>query len=171
MAKKGAKYKKLSWKAQIFGILGVITAVVFMPTTIMLCFAMLPTVVAALVDKTKKGTKALTVGAMNLAGTTPFLIDLWAQGHRSDIALTIITDPRTIIVIYCAAGIGYLIDWAMTGIVATFMAQRGKSRIQEIEERQKALEKRWGREVSGDIPLDQYGFPIEGFEEDPQDAP
>ncbi len=141
--------------------MGFIAMIVFLPTTIFLFFAMMPTLVASLVDRSGKGTRALTVGAMNLAGSTPFLLELWTGGHTAENALTLISNPRTIIVIYCAAGIGYLIDWAMSGIVATVMIQRSASRLKEIKKRQADLVERWGQEVTGLLPLDAYGFPFE----------
>jgi len=152
-------------RGQVLILFSLISAIIFMPTTIMLFLGMLPTLVAGLVDRSGKGTKALTVGSMNLAGCTPFLLDLWTIDHSSENALRIISDPRTIIVIYCAAGVGYLIDWAMSGIVGTIMVQRSGYRMKEIKKRQAALVERWGPEVTGKIPLDAYGFPIEKSEE------
>lgn len=165
--KTGKKKRKRrgGWSAQLLGLFAFITAIVFMPTTIMLFLGMLPTLVAGLVDRSGKGTKALTVGSMNLAGCTPFLLDLWTTGHTAENAMAIISDPRTIIVIYCAAGIGYLIDWAMSGIVATVMIQRSGFRLKDIKKRQAALVEKWGQEVTGVLPLDAYGFPIEKAEE------
>lgn len=163
--KKARRRKSKGAGAQLLGLFSLVAAVVFMPTTILLFFGMLPTLVAGLVDRTGKGTKALTVGSMNLAGCTPFLFDLWTKGHTAENALAIISDPRTIIVIYCAAGIGYLIDWAMSGIVATIMIQRSASRLKEIKKRQAALVERWGPEVTGTVPLDAYGFPVEKQDE------
>src|SRR5262245_494370 len=97
----------------VLGIAGVLTAVIRQPTTSLLTLGMLPTVVAAVIDRTGKGTKAITVGAMNLAGCTLYLLQLWTTGHTKEIALTLISDPRNIITIYCAAGVGYMIDWMM----------------------------------------------------------
>lgn len=155
------KKKKSHVKGQLLGVVGLIAAIVFMPTTIVLIMGMIPTIVAAVIDRSGKGTKALTVGSMNVAGCSPFLIDLWTKGHTPEMAVSIITDPRTIIVIYSAAGIGYLINWAVAGIVGTIMVERGKIRIKDIKKRQAALVERWGKEVTGDIPLDAYGFPLE----------
>ncbi len=161
MAKFKKKKKKASGKGQLLGIFGLFTAVIFMPTTIVLLMGMIPTVIAAVTDRTGKGTKALTVGAMNLAGCTPFLIELWSTGHTPEIAVTIITDPRAMSVMFASAGVGYLISWAMSGIVGTVLVQRSGVRIKDIKKKQEALVQRWGVEVTGDIPLDPYGFPIE----------
>ncbi|PJB71097.1 MAG: hypothetical protein CO093_06045 [Alphaproteobacteria bacterium CG_4_9_14_3_um_filter_47_13] len=155
------KKKKISGRGQVIGIACFFTAIVFAPTTIVLFIGMIPTIVAALLDRSDKGAKALTVGAMNLAGCTPFLIDLWIRSHTPEMAIKIIADPLTIIVIYSAAGIGYLISWSMSGIVGTIMVQRSVSRMKDIEKRQEALVERWGQEVTGEIPIDSEGFPLE----------
>lgn len=147
--------------ARIFLILGLIMAAVFLPTTVLLAVGMLPTLVAALVDRSRRKTRAITVGAINLAGCTPFLLDMWTQGQSFEKAVSIIMDPTAIIVMYAAAAVGYMIDWAMSGIVASVLFQRGLARQQEIEKRQQELVVRWGQEVTGSIPLDEKGFPIE----------
>lgn len=161
MAVSSKRRKKATWKGQILGLVALLTAVVFMPTTILLMLGMIPTVVAAVIDRTGKGTKALTVGAMNVAGCSPFLIRLWTEGHTTELAVTIITDPRAMSIMYAAAGIGYLIDWAMSGIVGTIMLQRSSHRLETIKSKQEELIARWGLEVTGDLPLDLYGFPLE----------
>ena len=161
MAKKDKdKKKKSGWGLQIMMIFGLLAAVLFMPTTILLVVGMLPTVVAALIDR-KGGARAITVGALNLCGCIPFLMDLWTKGHTTELAVSLITDPLTIIVMYAAAGIGYMIDWALSGIVATILVQRSMSRMEAIRKRQAELVERWGREVTGELPLDSEGFPID----------
>lgn len=167
---KGGKGRKSGLGASIIGVFSLVTAFVFMPTTVLLIFAMLPTVAAGLSDRMRGETRALTVGSMNLAGTTPFLLDLWMTGHNLDNAFAIVSDPKTIIVIYCAAGVGWIIDWAVTGIVATILQQGGVRRLQDIKDRQADLKERWGVEVTGDVPLDPYGFPLEGAEDGAEPA-
>lgn len=137
-----------------------ILAVVFVPTTVMLTIGMLPAIVASLVDRTKERTLGLTVGAMNLAGCVPFVIDLWTSQHSIDRSVEILSDPLTIVVMYMAAGVGYVIDWALTGIVAVFLTENGKARLESIDQRQKQLVARWGAEVSGDVSLGPDGFPV-----------
>lgn len=162
--KKKTRSGKGGWQGQILSLVGIVSAIVFLPTAILLLFGMIPTIVAAVVDKSKKGTKVLTVGAMNMAGCTPFLIELWTKEHTREYAMTLATDPRTVIVIYCAAATGYLIDWSLSGLVATMLVQRSHKRVENIRTEMEGLTKRWGREVTGELPLDQYGFPLEGDE-------
>jgi hypothetical protein len=62
---------------------------------------------------------------------------------------------------YSAAGIGYMIDWALSGIVATIMIQRSSGRLKAIRTRQDEMVERWGREVTGEMVLDSEGFPLD----------
>lgn len=159
------KRKKLGWRGQIILIFGMIAAVVFLPTTMVLLVGMVPTLVACLADRTAERVRGLTVGSMNMAGCAPFIVDLWTSGHTPDRAVEIAFQPLAIIVMYAAAGLGYLIEWAMSGIVATFLNQKAVRRLSDIEAEQQKLVERWGREVTGEIPLDPYGFPLEKPEE------
>jgi hypothetical protein len=163
--KKAVKKKSniLGWRAQVFWLVILLTAVVFMPSTILLIFGMMPTIVSAAFGSAEKKSRAITVGAFNICGCTIFLLHLWGIGHEIDNAVLIVTDPRSIIVMWCMAGVGYLFDWALTGVVARFMVDKGNTRVEEIKKQQKELIERWGPEVSGEIPLDSRGFPVEGY--------
>lgn len=163
MAKK-RKSGKRSWQGQLFLVMGIILGVVFLPSTFLLMVGMVPTPVAAFVDRTRASSKVITVGSMNLAGCSPFLFDLWIQGHDFDTSMKIALNPQAIVVMYAAAGVGYLLDWAMTGLVSGVMVKRGEARARVIREEQAKLVERWGRKVTGELPLDAHGFPLEGSE-------
>lgn len=151
----------MSFHSRIMIVAALLLSVVFLPTTLLLCIGMMPTLVAALVDRSRRKTKAITVGSINLAGCTPFMLEMWMQGQTFEKAVEIIVNPTAIIVMYMAAAVGYLIDWAMSGIVASVLYQKGLSRRGEIQKRQRELIERWGEEVTGNIPLDEHGFPLQ----------
>lgn len=162
---KAEKPKKKSraragFRAQVMFIFLVIAAAVFMPTSVMLCIGMMPTLVANLIDRSRRKSKVLTVGAMNLAGCTPFLLQLWYSEHTLERSLELVLNPLTIVVMYVAAAIGYLVDWAVTGFVAGLLYQKGLARQKDIINLQEALVRRWGPEVTGEIPLDNQGFAV-----------
>lgn len=152
---------KRTWTGQIFLVMGVIMGIIFLPSTFLLMIGMVPTPVAAFVDRSRKGSKVMTVGAMNLAGCSPFLFDLWLKGHTFDASMMIALNPKAIIVMYAAAGVGYILDWALTGVIAGAMVHRGESRAKVIREEQDTLVQRWGRKVTGEVSLDEFGFPME----------
>ena len=158
-----AKTKKpLGLRGQLALGFFVALGVVFSSTAVILFFGMLPTIAAYYYDRSKEKLTALTVGAMNLAGCFPFVLELWVgEGHNIDAGLSKLKELRTAVIIYMAAAIGWLLDWAMTGIVATIMVQKGRARLQDIEKRQETLIKRWGKEVTGKVPLNSEGYPID----------
>lgn len=164
--KKRKKKTALGWQGQVLLIFMLLAALAALPTTVMLFLGMLPTAVAAFIDRTAEKTRVLTVGAMNLAGCSPFILQLWTSEHSIENSVMIVTDPRTIIVMYCAAGIGYMIDWTVSGLVGAFMVSRASSRREQIAKHQEEMVARWGREVTGEIPVDSFGFP---FDSDPEE--
>ena len=53
----------------------------------------------------------------------------------------------------------------------TVMTQRSKIRLSDMDKRRKNLIERWGEEVTGDMPLDEYGFPLEQKQPDEEKKP
>lgn len=157
-----AKLRNMSWGGRLLLAVLAIASVVFLPTTILMAVGILPTVVARMTDRTPERMRVLTVGFMNFAGCFPFWFQLMETGHKIDNSLAILSDPLTVVVMYACALIGYVLEWVSTAIVSGLMVQKGKSRLENIKKYQADLVKKWGTEVSGEIPIDEYGFPVEG---------
>lgn len=129
--------------------------VMFIPIAVIMIVGMAPTVVAGMIDKSKEKLKAITIGFMNFAGCYPYLLELVARhGNDPKVAFNIILDPLNIVIIYTAAGVGYLIEFGVVKSVAGFLKQSAQKRIEEIAVKQQEMVERWGEEVTGDIPLD-----------------
>lgn len=139
------------FKFKLFSIIAMIAAVIFYPTTLVLMVGMMPTLVAFIVDRTRRKSKVIAVGAMNLAGCSPFILKLWMENNSIENAWSIVSDPRSIVVIYTLAVVGYMLEWALTGTIATILYQRGFARREEIDRRQIHLIDRWGQDVAGNI--------------------
>ncbi len=161
MPKLAKRKNKSGWREQVFLTFLFITAVVFVPTTLMLTIGMLPAIVASFIDKSKEKMLGLTVGAMNLAGCTPFVLQLWTTSHTISGAVEILSDPLTIVIMYFAAAFGYMLEWSLTGMVVVFVTEKAKLRLDEIEKTQEDLVRKWGPEVTGKIKLGEDGFPLE----------
>ena len=129
--------------------LAFITAVgvVFLPTSMLLFVGMLPSLVAYIFISRCSSAKVSTISAMNLVGCIPFIFKLWASGNDFEASMEIITNPRYMVIIYTAAMFGYMIDWVVTGIVSSFLYQRGVKRMAAIKKRQKELVTQWGDDV------------------------
>ncbi|HNQ91439.1 MAG TPA: hypothetical protein PKI93_00740 [Alphaproteobacteria bacterium] len=153
------KKKQNSLKSRVLLVAFLLSAVAVLPTTTLFFFGLLPSIVSRFVDRSRQKNRTLTIGFMNFAACFPFWYKLVNGGHTFDRAVEILADPLNIIIMYGGALMGYLIDWGLSGIVASMMVQKGYKRLKDIKKTQEALVERWGPEVSGDMPLDIHGFP------------
>ncbi len=118
---------------------------------------MLPTLVALVTDRDREKALALTVGATNFAGCLPFVLQLWAMGQNVDNALKLMRDPMTWLVMYAAAGIGYLIYMIVPDFVATIMAGSANGKIARLQKNLEELQRQWGPDVATDKQFDALG--------------
>ena len=125
-----------------------VSALVFLPTTIIFSVCMIPTMVAAIVDNHPHRTAWLTLGAMNLAGTVPVWLSLWDAGHTIPAAFQLIFQPSTYLLSYGGAIIGLTIFHNVTPLVASILVNKNERRLREIDRQQKALVKKWGGEIA-----------------------
>lgn len=137
--KKGSSF---STKVSVFT--GLLTAVLFLPTTMVFIVCMIPTFVAAIVDNNQQKTAWLTVGAMNVAGFIPVWLSLIDSGHTIAAAFQIIMNPSSLLIAYAGAAVGWAIYNHVTPLIASVIQGKNERRLQEIDRRQKALVKKWG---------------------------
>lgn len=126
-----------------------VSAIVFLPSTIVMAALMIPTFVALLIDRSPQRSIGMTVGLLNFAGVVPAWLALWSGGHTIKKALALSTDPTFLLVAYGAAAIGWVVYTNITPFVAAIVVSKTEKRIAEIDQRQKTLLKRWGHEVTG----------------------
>ncbi len=151
----------LGWRKHFLTLTGLVSAMIFAASTIIIVVGMMPTVAANLIDKSRQKSRAISVGMMNLAGCIPFLLELWMspQPNSMETAFNILLQPKTVTIIYVIAAAGYAIEAAITGMVATMMQQRAKGRLAQIDRQMNELVDRWDQYVDGSVDLDDYGFP------------
>lgn len=138
-----------------------VTGLLFAASTVILVIGMLPTLAVNMTDRTRQKSQTLSVGLMNFAGCVPFLLELWmsASPNALDMSISILVQPKTVVIIYVIAAAGYAIERAVTGMVATMMQQRAQFRLREIDRQLKEMVDRWDYYVDGTVPLDDFGFP------------
>lgn len=125
-------------------LLGMVFA---LPTILVLTVGLLPTLVAFVVDVHPRRFAARSVAFLNLAGTIPFLVPLWTRGNTLEGAGKILVDPYAWLVMYSAAGMGWLVFLGMPGIAGVIMEFNARRRLRAIQVRQKKLMDEWGEEV------------------------
>ncbi len=133
-----------SWAPVAVAVTAVTVMLLSMSSVILLCLAMLPTLVATIVDRTPQKYAAFCVGSMNLSGTVPFLIDLWFGEHTIDQALGILGNVFSLAVIYGAAAFGWMIYTLVPPIIAAFLIMMARRRAQQLRTVQAQLVEEWG---------------------------
>jgi hypothetical protein len=152
---KAKKRGKLAFYTTI--ILLIAIAPFIIPTLELLLAGMLPTLVALFTDNDREHSSATAVGAMNFAGTTPFLIDLWMKGQNMGNVTQILAQPSNWLVMYGAAGVGLLIVFAVPQAIASLTFARSEVRLKILKENMEKLKATWGLDVATTKPLNQIG--------------
>lgn len=153
-AKQGAPKKK-GGSAKLFFFMVLFGCLVpFGLPTLLVSLGMLPTLVALFTDTEANRSRLATVGYLNLAGVLPFLIELWEKGQTMEIALHIVRDPFSWVVMLGAAGVGHLILFAVPQMIGSFILNRQEGRLRTLKDGQQQLEAIWGPDVANALPLD-----------------
>lgn len=147
--KKG-KSKGGGMTGKFSSVVMILAALVFFPTTLLLAAGMLPTLVAAIVERDNSRAAPLTVGPANLCGVMPFLLPLWLKDHSLASVTDLLGDPMTWLVMYGAAAAGWVIYYAVPPLVATIVIARIQARINDLENANEELVEQWGRTVAGE---------------------
>ena len=122
--------------------------IISLPSVILVFFGMLPTLVALIVDRTNQKYAVFCVGGMNFSGVFPYLLDLWAGEHTAGSAMEILTDVFSLLLIYGAAGFGWMIFIAVPPVVGAFLTVMAQRRVSQLRRDQKELIEEWGEDVA-----------------------
>jgi len=128
----------------------------FIYPSLLLLLGMIPTVVALFTINDQRQASSITaIGAMNAAGVSPFLVELWQKGQTIGHALDIIRAPESWIVMFGAAAVGQLILFAIPQAIAFATAANAESRITLLKANLEKLKIVWGPDVATTKSLDK----------------
>lgn len=152
MAKKPvARSKKSSSKGQALPWIFALIVCVFTPSTmVLLLIGMAPTLVAFfIIDRHPAKYTSRTVGYLNFAGCLPYALDLWQNSDlwSFDRMFEIVGDPFSLLVMYAAAGTGWVILFLTPPVVAAYLSVTNDMKEQRYKARQAELVESWGRNV------------------------
>lgn len=136
-------------KGRLLVIVAIIIGVVLLPTSLLLFIGLLPSLIAFLFSTKGRGPRASTVFAMNIAGCVPFVFKLWAGANDFEASVDIVTNAKYLSIIYMSAAFGYMIDWVVTGIVTSYLYQKGILRMKSIKKTQEKMVENWGPKIAG----------------------
>jgi hypothetical protein len=124
-------------------------ALLLLPSTIVLAVAMVPTLVARIVDPAPGRQLTITVGSLNLAGALWFMHDLWSAGQGfSDIVPTL-GDMIGWLAALVGAGMGWAIYSLMPILTRSIATTKSNLRLSRVRKSQGELVEQWGDPVRG----------------------
>jgi hypothetical protein len=133
--------------AIILMLLAMPVAVLLLPTTLVLIPAMMPTIVARIVDLNPGRHLTVTVGSLNFAGSLWFMHDLWAMGHTFAAVVPVLSNMMAWLIALLGAGAGWAIFWVMPLITRSIAAAKASVRLNRIRKAQAELVELWGQPV------------------------
>jgi len=118
-------------------------------SVILVLVGMLPTIVAFIIDRTKQKSSTLCVGGMNFCGVFPYLLELWTSTNTS--AIAIITDIFKLVVMFAAAGFGWLLYLSIPPVIGAFLTVMSQRRVAQLRSNQKDIIEEWGEGVARNL--------------------
>lgn len=159
------QFKFLFWGLTIFALL----IIVALPTVMFLGFAMLPALVAGVIDRTDEKSATFCVGGLNFCGVFPYLLDLWFGDHTLNQSMALLTDVFTLAVMYGAAGMGWMLYLSLPPVIASFIQVMSERRLQQLRKTQKTIIEEWGDEIITDADLGGGAMPPMGPADEPNE--
>ena len=144
------KKKRGYW---LYLCLGMPVALLLLPTTVVLLAAMVPTLVARIVDPAPGRHLTITVGSLNFAGALWFMYDLWSAGQGFSEIMPTLGDMMGWLCALVGAGTGWAIYSLMPILSRSIATAKSNARMSRIRKSQEDLVEQWGDPVRGGTTL------------------
>ncbi len=133
-----------------FAVLSLLAAaLVALPFCLIALPGMVPTFAAFMVDRRQPRYLGYAVAVMNFSGVAPFLFIIAKTGMTLTNAAQKLADPLTWLVMYGAAGGGWMIYSAMIPLARICIEAQSGQRRRQLESAAKAIRQEWGEDVAG----------------------
>jgi hypothetical protein len=119
------------------------------PTAILLVAALMPTMVARLLDPTPGNYLTWTVLGMNVVGALYFLHELWSMGDDFSSLMIVISDPIGWLAAMAGAGCGWVLYLLMPALAAKVATGQSALRMRRVQRDLARLTEEWGPGVAG----------------------
>jgi hypothetical protein len=116
----------------------------------LLGLGMLPTLGAAFAGRNEKGVW-ISVGWMNLAGLSYWLLDLWSADHSMSYASAQLRTVVPILVSYGAAALGWFLYLGMPAVTGAFIAGSLRRWRNNLQSKQTKLVEQWDSGITSPI--------------------
>jgi hypothetical protein len=120
-----------------------------LPTLILLFAGMLPTLAAAFLERGTAKQAWVSVGGLNFAGLSNWLLNLWFAHHTIGYAISQLETVTPLLVAYAASAMGWALYLAMPPLVNAVTSVTSQRRVITLAAEQRKLVEQWGDEVVG----------------------
>lgn len=121
---------------------------IFLPTTITAAFAMIPSILSYFLDRDPKRSQTLCIAALNAAGATPVLLELWSRWNSVPGAIALIAQVRPWMWAWGGAALGYALCMMIPPVAASFVRGGLQTKLKELENHAGDMRVAWGEEVA-----------------------
>ena len=141
---KGAK----AFKPALLLVLLLPVAALMAPMAIVLVAALVPSLVARLVDSSPRHYLTFTVFSLNLVGSLYFVHELIAMGNSLDVLSIVLQDAIGWLAAFAGAGCGWLLFLSMPAFVGKLAEAQSALRMRRVHRDQTQLIEEWGQIVA-----------------------
>ncbi|HET6620991.1 MAG TPA: hypothetical protein VFG64_13730 [Dongiaceae bacterium] len=146
--KANAAQAPKAFKPALLLLLLLPAAALMLPMTIVLAAALVPSLVARLVDASPGRHLTLTVFSLNLVGALYFVHELLAMGNGFDVLAIVLRDSIGWLAALSGAGCGWLLFLATPPIIAKMAEAQSALRMRRVHRDQAQLAEEWGQVVT-----------------------
>jgi hypothetical protein len=143
-----APKKRGNW---LYVCLAMPVALALLPSTLVLLVAMVPTLVARVVDPAPGRQLTITVGSLNFAGSLWFMSDLWSAGQSFSAIAPTLSDMIGWLAALVGAGMGWAIYSLMPIVTRSVATTKSALRLRSVRKSQEDLVAEWGEPVRGNL--------------------
>ena len=141
--------KPINWNFWLgAGVVLILFMAFSLPSLIILAVGLLPTGVAFIIDRSDQKSGTFCVGGMNLSGVLPFIIKLWSDNHTLVVAIEIVSDIFSLLIMYAAAGFGWMMFLTVPPVIASFLSVISQTRVKVLKASQRKILDEWGPEIA-----------------------
>lgn len=140
------------FKPALLLILLLPAAILMAPMAIVLVAALVPSMVARIVDSSPSRYLTLTVFGLNLVGSLYFVHELLALGNSLEVVAIVLQDSIGWLAAFGGAGCGWMLFLATPPIVAKMAEAQSALRLRRVHRDQAQLTSEWGEVVAAKDP-------------------
>lgn len=144
----GVKSKQLDIKKVAVFLIVILGMMIFLPgLTLVLIIGFLPTLGAVVAEPTKIYALSFCVGICNMTGLIPMIHELYISKFRMQAAYALIHNEINLLVILCAAAVGWGIFFTVPVITVAIYKARDRATLAKLTRRYGELKEIWGDAV------------------------